>query len=55
MESLGRGVSHSRTKMDELANKWENINSDSVIDYYQGAFLQGINSSRAYSATCHCL
>lgn len=53
MESLGGSVSHSRTIMDELANKWENVNSDSVIGYYQRAFLQGINSSRAYSVTCH--
>jgi len=55
MKCLDGSVSISRPITYEPGNKWENVNSDSVIDYYQESILQGINSSKVYSATCHLL
>lgn len=55
MESLEGAASISSSVMYELVNKWENLNSDSTVDYYQENILQFINSSKAYFAACHLL
>lgn len=55
MEILEGAASISSSVMHELENKWENLTSDSTIDYYQENILQFINPTETYFATCHLL